>query len=57
VEFETCPNTMWGRANMAAMIFLLGWLYVFSRAEGTCFLTYKINKENNNKTKSLLNNA
>ncbi|XP_077272055.1 uncharacterized protein CG3556 isoform X1 [Temnothorax americanus] len=27
---------MWGRANMAAVIFLLGWLCVFSRAEENC---------------------
>ncbi|XP_071578362.1 uncharacterized protein CG3556 isoform X1 [Temnothorax nylanderi] len=33
---ETRPNIMWGRANMAAVIFLLEWLCVFSRAEENC---------------------
>lgn len=41
-EFEIPPRIMWGRANMAAVILLLGWLYVFARAEGKCLFSTRL---------------
>lgn len=39
-NLKTHPNIMWGRANIAIVIFLLGWLCIFTRAEGMFFRLY-----------------